>query len=322
MRKTYASVGVPKTWAMAVTSLKRRLPPPNSLVVFEAAARLQSFTAAAEELNVTQAAVSRQMQNLENSLGAKLFAREYRKLTLTAAGVHFHRAVSMGLEFIASSASELRDSSVEKPEITVSSTVAVSAFWLRPKIAAYLTANPAVDIRLLASDDEQARPGTDADIVIRYGHGKWPGLEASFLFAEEIYPVCGPRYLNSRTITRPSDLLQETLLHFDRKNLDWIDWEAWLQGFGCKGLPLERGLHFNNYNIVIQAALEGQGIALGWNRIISQLLKDGHLIRLLSESFVTDRAYWMVWKNGSLGQPAERFRDWLSERARIEVDEA
>jgi DNA-binding transcriptional LysR family regulator len=289
--------------------LRRRLPSPNSLVVFEAAARLASFTAASRELGVTQAAVSRQIHNLENSLGAHLFDREYRQVGLTPAGTRLYSAVSLGLEHIAACASELR-LAPDLTQITLASTVAVSAFWLRPRIAEYMATNPGVEIRLIATDDDRPDAWKEADLSIRYGRGRWPGTAAEYLFEEEIFLVCSPQY--EQRVREPADLLRETLLHFDRKSLDWIDWSAWLQHFGCRPGAAEHGLRFNNYAILIQAVIERQGIALGWKHMISQLVDKGLLVRVLDVSLRTDRAYWLSWNAGAtLRSPVLQFRDWL-----------
>lgn len=296
---------------MGKTSLRMRLPSPNALVVFEAAARLLSFTAAAQELGVTQAAVSRQIQNLESSVRELLFDRTPRRINLTKAGSELHEAVSLGLEHIAARTDLIR-SRQRSSEVILSSTVAVSTLWLRPRIASYIGANPGADIRLLAFDDEHPSTWNDASLSIRFGTGDWPGFEAAHLFAEEVYPICSPTYLTGRTLSEPHDLCRCTLLNFDRKSLDDIDWQRWLGTFGHRLGAEGKELRFNNYPIVIQAAVEGQGIALGWNRLVSNLLDEGKLVRPIGDAVRTKRAYWLAWHaDRALSQPASDIRDWL-----------
>lgn len=297
-------------------SLRRSLPPPNSLVYFEAAARQGSFSRAADELRVSQAAVSRQIRLLEDHLGVRLFTRQHRAVLLTAQGKTFYEAVAMGLRYIASSATEVQGS-LKESTITVGSTVAVSALWLRPRIAEFLAMRPALDIRLVASDKDIDLQTENIDICIRYGDGRWAEGTARFLFEEEIFPVCSPDYLRTRpAIDAPADLLDHMLLHFDRQYPDWINWDVWLQEQGVDATATRHGLKFNNYPILIQAAIDGQGIALGWGRLIEHLLARGVLVRPIEAMLRSTRAYYLVTPVGKPVRPeAEALSRWLLLRA-------
>lgn len=296
---------------MSKIPLRRRLPPPNALVVFEAAARSLNFTVAAGELGVTQAAVSRQIQNLEAFLGVALFERAPRRIGLTRAGSELQETVALGLEHIAKGVDLIR-SRRKSSEVVLASTVAVSSLWLRPRVAAYMNANPGADVRLLAVDDELPSTWRDAGLGIRFGTGHWPGFETAHLFAEEVFPVCSPEYLEGRSLRGPRDLARCTLLNFDRKSLDGVDWQRWLGSFGYQLSPEGKELRFNNYPIVVQAAVEGQGIALGWNRLVSDLVDQGRLVRPIGDVVRTRNAYWLSWRSDrGLSDEARAIRDYL-----------
>ena len=186
-----------------VIALHKTLPPTNSLVVFEAAARHMNFTRAARELDVTQSAVSRQIQLLEDHLGIALFQRQSRGLVLTREGERLHRAVAMGLEHIANVAADLRRNR-GPGELTVATSVTFASYWLMARIAKFRAAHPEIELRLYASSPVYDLAAEGIDIAVRYGAGEWPGVEATRLFGDEIWPVCSPRYLEGRKA--PADL--------------------------------------------------------------------------------------------------------------------
>lgn len=299
--------------------LRLKLPPVNSLVVFEAAARLLSFTLAAAELNVTQAAVSRQIRTLEEHLGQPLFRRGHRSIRLTAAGTRLQVAVSMGLEHIANTAVAIRGERAED-QITVSTSIAFASFWLMPRIARFRAAHPGLELRLIAADPFADIVAENVDVAIRYGEGKWPGLTATRLFSEEIFPVCSPHYRAARPDLRtPADLLDESLLHLDEIDRSWITWPAWLRATGVEPPRPLHGPRFNNYAIVVQAARDGQGIALGWRRLVADLLADGSLVRPIDSRLHTRESYFLVVPTAaSPDWRTEAFCRWIFEEAGAE----
>lgn len=293
-------------------TLRHALPPANALVVFEAAARRLSFTQAAAELGVSQAAVSRQIQGLEQHLGIALFHRLHRAVRLTAEGERLRAAVTMGLGHIAETASTLRRAT-GPAEVTVSTTVAFAAFWLMPRIDRFYAAHPGLDLRLLASDTPVDPRSESIDVAVRYGDGVWPGLSALKLFEEEIFPVCSPAYLAGRPALREaSDLLGEALLHQDVVEPSWLSWGAWLKQKGVAAPAKIPGPRVNNYTIVIQAAQAGQGIALGWHRLVAGMIEAGSLVRPIAATLQAKHAYYLVVPTGrNLPKEATAFRDWL-----------
>jgi len=300
-----------------MAGLRSKLPPANSLVVFEAAVRHLNFTRAAAELNVTQAAVSRQIQALEDHLGVPLFRRMHRALQLTRDGQRLYQAVAMGLEHIANTAADIRRLRHES-ELTVSSSVTFASYWLMSRVAKFRAAHPDIELRLVASAPVRDLAVAGIDLAIRYGSGNWPGVDAIHLMDNEIFPVCSPTYLKTRPRLRePADLLNETLLHLVRFDRNWVTWEAWLREFGVDEPPSGRGLEFDNYLILVQAALDGQGIALGGGRLAEDSVARGALVRSIGASLRSERAFHLVTpRDVPLGEPAKMFRDWILDEAK------
>lgn len=300
-------------------SLRAKLPPPNSLVAFEAAARHLNFTRAAAELNVTQAAVSRQVQVLEDHLSVALFRRLPGGLQLTRDGHRLHKGVTMGLEHIANIATDIRRARGDS-EVTVSTSVTFASYWLMSRVAKFRGAHRDIELRLVASAPISDLAVAGIDLAVRYGSGRWPGVESVHLLHNEIFPVCAPDYLSGRPRLRePKDLLDETLLHLVEFDRNWVTWEAWLHSFGVEREPSKRDLKFDNYLILIQAALDGQGIALGGGRLADDFLARTALVRPIEATLRSDRAFYLlVPKDVPLSKPAELFRDWILAEAKAE----
>lgn len=293
-------------------NLRFQLPPVNSLVAFEAAARHLSFTRAGEELRVTREAVSRQIRGLENHLGVKLFVRRHRALDLTSQGAEFRVIVQHSLDAIATSARSLQRAR-QPSRITVTATIAIATYWLTPRLPRFRAAKPDAEIRVVVSD----RPGDMAtegiDVGLRYGEGKWPGVIATHLFDVQSLPVCSPGYLEKSTPIRDTaDLVEHTLLNLDGAPHAEEDWPWWLAKSGVTlGGPLNI-LGFDNYANVIQAALEGQGVALGFSRIVDDLLGRGQLLRPVPAQLDPGYAAYIVVPSGSQPTPAaQNFFDWI-----------
>jgi len=225
--------------------LRNRLPPANSLVTFEAAARHLNFTRAAAELSVTQAAVSRQVQLLEDNLGQRLFERQPRGLLLTAAGERLFAAVTMGLGHIATTAADLRRVRREG-ELTVSTSVTFANYWLMSRVAKFRAAHPEIQLRLVASAPVRDLTASGIDLAVRYGRGRWAGAEALHLLDNHVFPVCAPAYMaRRRPLQSVTDLLEETLLHLVEFDRNWVSWEAWLEALGVSAPPRGPSLEFD-----------------------------------------------------------------------------
>lgn len=295
-----------------MAQLRRRLPPVNSMVVLEAAGRLLNFTRAGEELGLTQSAVSRQIQLLEEHLGAPMFQRQGRNLQLTRDGARLHRAVTMGLGHIADTAVDIRRHR-GTGELTVASSVTFANYWLMARLAQFRSQNPEIELRLVASTRLHDLVAAGVDIAIRYGSGNWEGLEAIRIFDNEIWPVCAPAYLAGREkLAKVDDLLDETLLHLGQFDRNWVTWAAWLASQGVTGGPRKRGLEFDNYLVLLQAAVRGEGIALCGGRLAEDFIARGDLIRPIEATLRSDRAFYVLYPKGThLTEAARRFRDWI-----------
>lgn len=292
--------------------LRGRLPPANSLVTFEAAARHLNFTRAAAELTVTQAAVSRQVQLLEDNLGLSLFERRPRGLALTAAGLRLHAAVTMGLGHIAGTAADLRR--VRRTgELTVSTSVTFANYWLMSRVAKFRAAHPDIQLRLVASAPVRDLTASGIDLAVRYGRGRWPGAEAVHLLDNHVFPVCAPAYMARRPpLQSVTDLLQETLLHLVEYDRNWVSWEAWLAAMGVAAPPRGPSLEFDNYLVLTQAVLDGQGIALGGGRLAEDFLARGVLIRPIEAMLRSEQSFYLlVPSDQPLSAQARAFRDWI-----------
>lgn len=304
-----------------MTSLKRELPPLNALVTFEAAARLLSFTRAAAELNVSQAAVSRQIQRLERQLGARLFHRGHRSLDLTGAGRRLQESVTGGLEEIARGVRRVRTAS-GTTTVTLSATIAFATFWLMPRIHAFRERHPDIDVRILAGDRDLDPAADDVDIAVCYGDtDRVPGQQRTLLGAERIVPVCAPAFRDLHPELRdgaPAVLAGQDLLHLDPEHWNRIhgvvvDWPVWFEHYGVQSARELHGMRLNNYPMLIDAILAGQGIGLGWRPIIDDLLHGGRLVPAIDiDEMDTPRGYYAAVASGSALSPAvERVHEWL-----------
>jgi LysR family glycine cleavage system transcriptional activator len=300
--------------------LRDDLPPPNSLVTFEAAARHLSFTAAAKELLVTQAAVSRQIRVLEDHLGIDLFRREHRALALTPGGERLFLSVSHGLGQIASVAADIRreKSSID---VTIASSVTFASYWLMSRIAQYRAHFPEVDIELVASARSRQLTGSNVDLAIRYGNGQWPGQRAHYLFDNAVFPVCAPAYLERHgPLATLVDLKTARLLQLAKYDRNWVTWANWFEAFDLGEPP--RGVEFDNYMVLIHAALRGEGVALCGGRLAEELMLRHDLARPIDSALRSDFTFFLVEPaDRELSAPVRQFREWLLAEARKKDDE-
>ncbi len=301
---------------------KYRLPALELFHTFEAVARHRSFTRAADELCLTQSAVSRQIKTLEDALGLRLFRRLHRAIEVTAEGQRLVEAVTRGLDDISNCLAAI-GAATRTPQITVCASVAFAWFWLMPRLERFGALQPDVDLRVLATD-QPVLPGTgDVDVAILFGAGKWEGLEARLLFGERVYPVCSPAYRRDHPLLhRPEDLLDQTLLHLEygKPSFGGVDWRTWLLRQGVGGQPVRRGLRFNSYPMVLEAAQAGQGVALGWSYITDPLLADGRLVCPVDRTVETQEGYYVcASKETDQLSGIVSFMDWISDEARSAI---
>jgi LysR family glycine cleavage system transcriptional activator len=290
----------------------------NALRAFEASARHQSFSAAAAELNVTPAAVGQLVRMLEDWLGTPLFVRGTSgraRLVPTDTAERALPDIRAGLDRLASGLERLREGSTSG-SLTVTVSPAFAAKWLLPRIDRFQAAWPDTDVRLDTSLKPVDFVAQRIDIGVRYGIGTWPGLSAEKLMTEEVYPVCSPELLRrQRRLRKPSDLVKETLIHdlsMDSQ-AGFPTWAAWMRKAGATDAAITRGMKINNSAAVLQAAIEGHGIALARSVMARDDLAAGRLVRLFPTiSFVSPLAYYVVYRPECASLPRlVAFRDWL-----------
>ncbi|MTI09681.1 LysR substrate-binding domain-containing protein [Curvivirga aplysinae] len=294
-------------------NLRNLLPSANALFAFEAAARHKSFTQAAEELNVSQPAISHAVKLLEESLGQTLFRRSHRKIELTKEGRRFYQDVTAGLQHIYYSAQDLHVGQSSE-NLTISGSTLFIQFWMLPRLSLFEEAFPNVALRLHSTDRDVSLHTEGIDISIRLGDGKWSEYDVT-LFAEElVYPICHPDYLKEKpSITGNADLMNHRLIYTDEPFRIRLTWDEW---FRNAGIPNHRGhnvgLRFNDAEISLQATLDGHGIGLGWNHIVAPMVKRGELIRLPLYTYRSQNAMYMITpKEEGLSPIAQKARDWM-----------
>lgn len=293
----------------------RALLPLATLPVFEAAAKHQSFAHAAVELNLSQAAVSRQIKQLEERLGVSLFERGHRSVRLTEAGERLQRAATVALGLLRETARSLKPDA-PTGALNVATDLAFAHFWLVPRLGNFQKKNDGLSVYVMTSDDERECLRQNIDLAILYGDGNWPGHESRFLMDEEIYPVCGRDYFEGRAMpAEPSDLLREPLLDVVGGPWTWITWPQWMAEHGVEFPPGTPSIEFNTLPWAIQATCAGQGITLGWKHLCDDLLASGTLIRPIPHSMTTDRGYYAVMKEGlTVRDEIEKLLVWLDQQ--------
>lgn len=293
----------------------------NALRAFEASARHQSFSLAAQELNVTPAAVGQLVRTLEDWLGSPLFVRSTSgraRLVTTEVAEQALPDIRAGLERLAVGLERLRSGSAGGV-LTVTVSPAFAAKWLLPRIERFQAAWPETDLRLDTSLKPVDFVAQRIDVGVRYGRGQWPGLAAEKLMDEEVYPVCAPALLATATLQAPGDLRGQVLIHDQSVDTStgFASWQAWLRHAGVQGVPTDRGLRINNSAAVLQAAIDGQGVALARSVMAHDDLTAGRLVRLFPQVRLESAlAYYVVYRPECIAQPkVAAFRDWLLREA-------
>jgi DNA-binding transcriptional LysR family regulator len=293
--------------------LRMQLPPLNALVIFEAAGRLTSFTKAAQELNMTQAAVSYGMKQLETAVGTALFRREHQRVKLTEDGRRYHQDVTLALEHIRRSTDTLRRSQ-GGTHVTLSCSTAFASWWMLPRLALFRQDNPGIDLRLQTTDKDLDLDAEGVSLGIRRGDGRYLGLDAVEMVGEAIIPICSPAYIErAGPVESVAALRKQRLIHLDEPFRARPNWADYFRAMHVAPVTDDAGLHLNDYALVVGAALEGQGIALGWRHQTDHLVARGLLVHPVDHPWVTGLAFHVVWPHGvPLAPAAEAVRDWLA----------
>ena len=278
--------------------------PLRSLQIFETAARCGSFTAAGEELGITQSGVSRQVSDLEATLGMTLFVRNGPRLGRTPAG---ERLAAQLTDAFSRVWGAVADATRSDQVVTLSMLPSVATRWFAPRLGAFLSAHPDIDLRITASRHLVNFAAEGVDAAIRYSPGPSPGLVAIKLGTETIQPVCSPDYARSLALNSPDDLHRATLLCSDLPE----DWSTWFAAAGCKHPP-QSGPRLGDDAAILQAVVDHQGIALGRSRLVADDLATGKLITPFDVTLAASFGYWFVQPKGAPTTKAiDAVRSWL-----------
>ncbi|AVX25415.1 LysR family transcriptional regulator [Pseudomonas sp. SZ57] len=284
------------------------------LRAFEVAARLRSFTAAALELGTTQPAVSQQIKRLEEQLATRLFDRIYRGIELTDAGEVLFSHVQAGLQSIDSGLIAITEHH-QHEVLQVATDFAFAAYWLMPRLHRFHKVNPDVDVSLVTSERTHSMLRADIDVAVLFGDGRFKQGESHWLFSEEVFPVCSPQLVAGRQTPLPNDALRDfPLLHLRGESINhWFDWAGVFRALDIPQAPAPGQLRFDNYTLLIQAAIGGQGIAIGWRHLVDDLLDQGLLCRPIAGAAISGQGYYVVLPQRKRRvQIVQQFVDWLA----------
>jgi LysR family glycine cleavage system transcriptional activator len=299
-----------------------RLPSLDLLKGFEAAARLLSFTKAGEELYLSQSAVSRQIQELEEQLGVPLFERRHRALALTEAGQTLHAAAAQALATMRAVTDRLR-AGRGRQTLAVTTTQSFASLWLIPRLAGFTRAHPELDVRISAETRVLDLERDGLDLAIRHGPATLVGTQALRLFGERVFPVCSPKLLKDpdKPLREPADLRHQVLLQYDDPDgrHPWMHWKTWLEIERLTDLRPAGSLVFSGYDQIIPAAIAGHGVALGRSPLVRKAIAAGELVAPFKRTADPARAYYAIVSKNSAGRPeVAAFVAWLKEEAKKE----
>ena len=287
--------------------LKNRaaLPRLDYLLTFEVAAELESFAAAAKELNVSETAVSRKIRLLELHFDCALFVRGHRSVQLTDHGRKLLHSIAPALKTL-ERASEGMLAERQRSTVHMAATNSVSSLWLMPRLRKFQQSNKNITISLFSSDLDHECLADHFDLTILRGDGDWPGYEAELLFGETVYPVCAPAYAtNHPDLKDVGELPAQSLIEVTNNHTEWLNWATWLAQKGVDPDQIRHSTFVNTYPLAIQAAVDGLGIALGWGHLVDRHLQEGALVRPLGPDHVrTQSGYYLLRRQGA-GSHAE-----------------
>ncbi len=292
----------------------RRLPPLNALRAFEAAARHLSFTKAAEELHVTPGAISQQVKSLEEYVGTTLFKRLNRSLLLTDDAEACLPALRLGFDKLAEATDALTASRTEN-RLVVSTAPSFASKWLVPRLGEFQEKFPEIDVWVTAALELADFAKDGIDVAIRYGSGDYPNLIVERLFAEKVIPVCSPKLVGETGRLRtPEDLKHFTLIHDVSPDLEEShpDWSMWLKAAKVEGVDGNRGLRFNQTSLALEAAMNGEGVALTMASLAAQDIQKGRLAKPFDLTLPVDFAYYLAYpqSKANLGK-VKKFSEWI-----------
>lgn len=289
----------------------KTIPPLNALLAVEATARMRSFTRAGEELNTSQSAVSHAVTQAESFLETKLFDRSARPIALTPDGMEYVASLSSCLAQLSAETQALRQRKHQNI-LTISCNLAYGNFWLLPRLKGFHAAHPDIQVNMVTTFQGLSSMVPGIDVAICFGRGYWPGFHAHLLFQEQILPVAAPGYMNERQLPKaPKDLLQHILLHALSFDKSWYDWPQWFAHFGVRQIGPLAGPTFDNHLLMMQAALGGRGVALGWVGTATDFLHEGQLVPLLDTPVILEDGLYAVTRHQKDPRVAA-FLEWIT----------
>jgi DNA-binding transcriptional LysR family regulator len=292
------------------------LPSLTALAAFEAVARHRSMTRAAAELNVTIGAISRQIRSLESFVGDALLYRERRGVDVSEKGAELYSVLSAGFSQISNTLERIKTAETITA-VTVGASTAIASLWLMKRIGDFWRAHPDITVNHLVSDNADDFRRADVDLRIRFGYGSWPDERATFLYRDYMIPVCGRRFLKQHASTSLETLSKAPLLNLHQVDPSWTTWEEW---FRMAGYPAEhlKTRKLNNYISILNAAMDNQGVAIGWSNLIAPLLNDGSLVRFGKTKVLSPGAVYVTWNDHrKLDDAAELLKEWLVKQAAV-----
>lgn len=289
-----------------------RLPPLQTLRAFESAGRLLSMSRAAQELHVTHGAVSRHIKNLEDHLGVKLFVRMTRRIVLTEAGAQYLMAVTHALSDLTRESERLKGRE-EGARLRISTSVSFASKWLAPRLHRFKALHPALDVHLDVTDLHVDLSDNRVDAAVRYGTGRYGSLTVERILEETVTPVCSPDYLlQTGPLITAADLRSRTLLHEDRM---WANWEQWFAMSGVTKTRARRGPAYSHGSMAIEAAIRGEGVALGRSALVGDDIAAGRLLAPFPDlTLAVERGYDLICRPERRNDPTLcSLREWLRE---------
>jgi LysR family transcriptional regulator, glycine cleavage system transcriptional activator len=298
----------------------------RTLRAFDAAAAHLNFSRAAEDMAVTPAAISNQIKELEDQIGVQLFQRTSRSMRLTKQGEVLATAAHEAIEVLTRALHRVRRLE-NKTQLRVTSTPSIAAKWLVPRLDRFMAAFPGSDVRVDVSNTLMDFDRDDIDVAIRFGNGRYPGLRADMLFQDTLSPVCSPKLIQNKPLRTPKDLLKHTLIHleWDAQGQPWPNWRMWMQAAGIKDFDDKSGLHFGQTALTIQAAIDGQGVALGDSTLVADDIAAGRLVRPfdLALKAPSSFTYYVITRADTSDAPmVNAFRDWCLAEAQETANNA
>ncbi|MEH6545800.1 MAG: LysR substrate-binding domain-containing protein [Sneathiella sp.] len=293
---------------------------PRHLIVFEAAARHASFTQAARELNVQQPAVSAAIKQLEDSLGVLLFERTHKKVSLTSSGQRFFVDVSKALDRLLTSAQTLHGSN-QNNQVTLNASSAFNFYWMMPRLHDLRHQFPGIDLRLQTSDHEPNIDAENINLAIRRGSGDWEDCHSAIIANEVIYPIANPRVIQSAiNLKTIANLQHERLIHLEEPIRERPNWKDWFAHFGVANVGASSTIRLNDYALVLQAAIAGEGFAFGWKHLTDPLIEQGLLAGRKEWSWETGLGFYLVWsRRKELSPKTKLVRDWILSSSKFDA---